>query len=54
MVPGKAARLLVKVGCGQGKALGSEGGKAMGLGLLEYAADRKKWAVAEFGMNFIY
>jgi hypothetical protein len=33
--------LLVKVGCRQGKALGSEEGKVMGSGLFEYAAEER-------------
>jgi hypothetical protein len=54
MLPGSAAILLVKVGYVYGRALGTEGGKAMGRALFEYAEDRKKWVFTESGMNFGY
>jgi hypothetical protein len=44
---------LVKIGCGYGKAFGTERGKEMERALFECAADMKKWSFTEFGMDLI-
>ena len=54
MLPGSAAFLLVKVGFVYGRALGTEGAKAMGRALFAYAEDGEKWSFTAYGMNFSY
>jgi hypothetical protein len=52
MFPCIAARLLVKVGCVRGKALGTEGGEVIGVGYLSKQQWEESEGVAGVGINF--